>query len=236
VRWAAIGLVLLAACHRSPRGGRAQPSMTAAQHLPDAAAAAPAPELTGRWACLVDKHVFATHAMNVYRETTRASFVVTLAPDGSAHGGRGVRSRSSNDGPEVHVNHERREQQGYRGSWRALAGGGLEIALEVDDAVVPALRAYSNLAPQRWLLRCTRAEHGGVALECVVENAVHKYEESYGLVVPKLASERRLVLGAGNGLAIAWEVDSVDGDADDSALVKLAPAASPIEVTDWERP
>ena len=194
------------------------------------------PFVPGRYAGDVDKRVQATHARNWYSETTRASFVLELAADGGVHGCRGQRSDSNNDGPTVHRAGRRREQQGYRGTWRAQADGWIAVELGLDDRTCEQTRVYTDLAPSPWQLRCARVQAGArpVMLACqLVDEARHRYQESYAHLVPGVLPQRWLLLGAGDGLRVEWRMDSVDGF--DDGKVSVAPAPRRIEYDTWSR-
>lgn len=240
-------LGLLASCSRQPREAQLTPkpsATTPAAAAPDAAVAvtvtAAATGFTpGRFACDVRKQVFGTHHMNVYNETTRASLLLDLAPGGAVTGGRGVSSRSTHDGPEVHDRRQLTEQQGYRGKWSATPDGLIEIQLTPDDGVLPAIRAYTNLAPGPWRLLCKPLQHAtGAALLCDLAST-GTYQEAYGLEVPHLvpADDRRhILLGASPGVALAWKSSVLVGDPDRDAEVSVATAATPIILDTWSQP
>ena len=247
-------LGLLGSCTRQPREPQMTPKPTTATATPatDAATAtatataadAPAPVpasagfTPGRFACDVRKQVFGTHQMNVYTETTRASLLLDLAPGGTVTGGRGVSSRSNHDGPEIHDRRQLTEQQGYRGSWTAHDGL-IDIRLTPDDGVLPAIRAYSNLAPGPWRLLCKPLQHAtGASLLCDLAST-GTYQEAYGLEVPHLVpgdDQRHILLGASPGVAVAWKSSVLVGDPDRDAEVSVATAATPISLETWSQP
>lgn len=248
MRRALLGSLALAGCtarEAAPPTPPAAPAPVAPKIEPTPT---PAPEpasasagFEGRWAVDIGKTTSATHARNLYREATRASFVLDLDPGGQAHACRGIRTRTSNDGPTVHNGENTRSQQGYRGRWE-VRGEWVHVDLELDAGRCAASRLYENLAPKAWRLRCRalapgdRGEFKGPLLACALDNAAeHQYRESYGYFVPEVTEGEWLLLAPGDGLRVEWHDDTLPPEAGPSQ-VTLKPAASRVEDDTWSRP
>jgi len=94
-------------------------------------------------------------------------------------------------------------------------------------------RRYQNLAPEPWRLSCQPDPHG---LACqLVNRTAQRYDEGYGLFIP-YSGKRLLVLGRGPGVAVTWQVSTVDGDPDKTAVVTIAPAKVPVGADTWAEP
>jgi len=78
----------------------------------------PAPFSPGRYANTLLRTTDATHALQHIREEMESSFVLELAADGGATLCRSWRYLASNSGPQLQTREHLREQLGYRGRWR----------------------------------------------------------------------------------------------------------------------
>ncbi|MFY0537462.1 hypothetical protein [Nannocystis pusilla] len=182
---------------------------------PPAEAAATVWVRPGRYAVDIRKKLSATHARNLVREDSRASFVLSLDANGQVDACRGIRTRSSHSGPGVNSFSSTAHQQGYRGRWE-LKGEWLHVELNVDDGRCGRQQLYENLQPQRWLLRCRKldsSEHSRYAeplLACALDNLrEHQYQESFAYFVPEVIAGDWLLLAPGDGLRVDWHDDSV---------------------------
>lgn len=195
----------------------------------------------GRFANVIQKNKKARHALQVIREETTSSFVLDLKPDGSATVCRGWRYLFFNDGPQVHTSEHIREQLGYRGRWDRH-GWWVHIDLALDDAVCPRVGQYSQLVPNHaheWHLRGLPIEprdHSVLpmpGLACQSTNADPVFGEDEPHVVAGILPGRWLVLGAGNGLRIKLEANSVNGGEPPAIRVEVSPDLVPINA--WEQ-
>lgn len=203
------------------------------------------PPASERYALDLQRRVHGTHARNWVFEDTRASFVLELAEGGEASACRGLRSHGTNDGPTVHTSFTLREQQGYRGRWRADPADPRAILVELalDAAVCPPTRRYVDLAPLAWSLRCERlapgARPGAPALPllaCAVTNAAAMAFDEVSLYrAPPPAGDDRLLLGGGDGLRVDVDIDSIPPP-DRPPTVRLGPSPEPVQVDTWTRP
>ena len=154
---------------------------------------------------------------------------------------RGLHSRSSHYTDRGTDHRELRDQQGYRGRW-SERGGELELRFAPDAGVCPTTRAYTNLEPRPWHLRCAPVdpqEHPQLApagLACrLVNRGELMFSEQYGLELAGLLSDATILLGRGDGIEIDWSADSVVPP-DGTPAVEVRPAARRIEAGSWELP
>ncbi|HEY0137871.1 MAG TPA: hypothetical protein VGB85_27485, partial [Nannocystis sp.] len=207
-------------------------------------AAAPAPVQTrvaGRHALGAHKTVQGTHQRNFYREDTRAALVVELAEDGGVTACRGLHSRSSHHTDHGTDARDLRDQQGYRGRW-SQRDGELDLRFAPDAAVCPTTRAYTNLEPRPWHLRCTMVtpqEHpqlASAALACrLINRGELMFSEEYGLELPGILPDPMILLGRGDGVEVEWSADSLVPP-DSAPEVEVRPAVKRIEAGSWELP
>ncbi|WAS93710.1 hypothetical protein [Nannocystis punicea] len=236
----------LLACtgHDSASRARAKPAVPAPEAEPPTPAAEVEPAgfgPPGRYAVDIRRTLSGKQHRNVAHEDTRASFVLNLNADGQANACRGIRTRSSYNGPDVRHNAYAAEQQGYRGRWE-LAGEWLHIELNTDDTRCARELLLENGAPQRWLLRCRKletSEHSRYAeplLACALDNSEeHKYRESRGFFVPEVIAGDWLLLAPGDGLRVDWH-DKLAGVVTKASKLTLKAAESRVEDDTWTKP
>lgn len=247
-------LVLVGACRRSTAVAP-DPPVIAPPVAVDAAppvavdAGPPAPDVAlgpawrpldvpthGRFASVVQWTFDGTDGAVRSREDDAASFVLELAPDGTATACRGWRYAVSRRGPDVDSAYHFNEQQGYRGTH--VAGPDLvEITLHTDDDVCPHRFESTVLLPRspKVTLHCVRAAPVGpapTAPALLCQWIELRTFEAQGLIAPDVAPEGWMVLGTGNGLRIAVS-GPFRGDAANRTVVSPAPA--PLGHDAWER-
>jgi hypothetical protein len=222
---AVLALVCLAACRRSPDMGhdRAPPpsdrplaSSASSIDAPPMPPPAPAPDVDlgpdltpiafapGHYASLIQVSARGTHAMQVVRESSTASFVLDLAADGTATACRGWRYEMTNDGPEVHTEDHQEVQQGYAGTY-TLAAGVATISLAPSAAPCAAHNAYREFTAEPLSLRAVLATpHAGSTLPSptlVLQWLSPAPRTNPGAHhIPGAAPAGWFVLGSGNGV------------------------------------
>jgi hypothetical protein len=196
----------------------------------------------GRFANAIQKNTNARHAMQVIRGDATSSFVLNLDPDGTATVCRGWRYLFFNDGPDVHVSEQIREQLGYRGRWKRR-GDEVDVDVRLAEDVCTRVGQYNHLVPSHateWHLRCllvTPRNHPTLAtpaLVCRTPNAEPVLGEDEPHTVPAVLPGHWLVLGPGNGLRIKMQVRSVAGGK--PPIVQVEPSRDRIEADAWEHP
>jgi hypothetical protein len=195
----------------------------------------------GRFANVVRRTGTAVHALQHVREAMKSSFVLWLDPDGSARLCRGWRSLSHNDGPTVQGAEKLAEQLGYRGHWRRT-GGGVHIALRLDDGACPRVAQYSSLVPHHradWRLRCAmlapdRSPAPDVPLlACRLDPPEQQFGEDEPHCV-SLEDGPLILLAGGNGLSIEASFDPTGVTPPPPPTI--AQAAQQIDYDEWQRP
>jgi hypothetical protein len=74
------------------------------------------------------------------------------------------------------------------------------------------------------------------ALVCQATIANSEFHEEYAHVLAHVLPEGQwLALGAGDGLAIAWDESGVGLDTENEARVTVKPATTPFDLDAWER-
>lgn len=198
------------------------------------------PFAPGRFANAIQKNTDARHALQVIRGDATSSFVLDLAPDGSATICRGWRSLFFNDGPQVHTSEQTREQLGYRGRW-TRRGDAVDVDVRLADDVCARVGQYSHLVPDHaaeWRLRCLLVAprpHGALAvpaLVCRSSNAQPVFGEDEPHVVEGILPGPWLILGPGDGLRIKIDATSVTGDR--PPAVHLEPSRDRIGADAWQ--
>jgi hypothetical protein len=248
-----LGLLLCLSCRRSPDMASDVPPATPAP-APDAQPAGEKPHVDlgptlepvafspGRYASAIQRNSQGTHARQRVREDSTASFLLELAPDGTATACRGWRYSSFNDGPKVHTQERFREQQGYRGR-HALRGGFVEVELQVDDAVCPPTREYSPRVPHRSAtvkLRCALVVPRGHALLAAPALLCQWIDmttrEADPFLVPDIVPEGWMVLGTGNGLRIKVTGQPAGFKPATPAEIVVETAPAPLGPDAWAHP
>jgi hypothetical protein len=168
---------------------------------------------------------------NVVSTSGESSFAVELASTGGARACRSRDIRSSLDGPKVSNATYLRDRQAYVGTW-AKNGPWIDVDLSLaDTAECPQLRAYVDLAPAPWKLRCLSLTRVGAlaldapALACRLgEGTKHVYDETHDHLLTHIFPGEWMVLGSGNGIVAEWKESGVGLFTEKNAVVTLAPS------------
>jgi hypothetical protein len=197
----------------------------------------------GRFATVIQRKLKGTHALQLLREDSTASFTLELEADGTAGSCRGWRYQFSNDGPDIHTEERFREQQGYRGH-HVTREGFVEVDLQIDDSICPP-KHEGQPAPRRsstLKLRCARVEPRGhavlttPALLCQLTPSDASTGEPAAHLVPDIVPDGWMVLGTGNGLRIQVVGRPIGARAGAPTSVVVAPAPEPLGRDAWEHP
>ena len=171
----------------------------------------------------------------------RASVVLDLDPHGGATGCRGLdyKHEIGAQGEDTGERHDRLEQQGLRGTWRA-DGEWLALDLSPDDRICSPVRTMSpgsgaEEKPPAWHLRCliidpiAAAELPGRTLLCRFETPLYVDEVGYTTTVSSVPGDW-IVLGPGPGIDVKvteWALYQRD--------TTYTAAAAPIVFDSWTR-
>ncbi len=182
----------------------------------------------GCYACIVNRTIRATHAMQLVKEGSTAVFVLEIAGDKSVTSWRGWRYLMHNDGPKVHTSDRIDEQQGYRGQYQVNEGA-IEVNLVADDTICaphnerhyqrePSLHIYLRC---QWLKPRKNPQLTIPSLVCEWQLPESTSEVEYYLA-RGLFKEPRMVLGFGNGYIIEILYRSINPSHDPMVKVELA--------------
>lgn len=181
-----------------------------------------------------------THALQVLKEDSTATFLLELAADGTATACRGWRYEFRNDGPQLHTADHYREQQGYRGRY-TVNGGVAEVVLELDGAVCPHIfeGELALARAPRLTLRCVvAAPPAAMALAAGVLLCQPQGDRPIELdpqVVESIAPPGWFLLGSGNGFRVRVTGRPAGAQKGDDVKATLAPADQPLTSSAWEQ-